>query len=28
VIEGIYSRRRHVGTKGELSKCKGPGRKV
>jgi len=28
VIEGIYSGRRHLGTKGELRKCKEPSRKV
>jgi len=27
-IEEIYSRRRHLGTKGELRECKRPGRKV
>jgi len=27
-MEGIYSRRRHLGTKRELRKYKGPDRKV
>jgi len=28
MMEGIYSGRRHLETKGELRKCKGPGRKI
>jgi len=27
-MEEVYSRRRHLGTKGELRECKGPSRKV
>jgi len=27
-MKGIYSGRRHLGTKEELRECKGPGRKV
>jgi len=27
-MEGIYSKKRYLGTKGELRECKRPGRKV
>jgi len=28
MIKGIYSRKRHLGTKGEFRECKGLGREV